>query len=29
MNEKESIDLDTKKDLIKIKRILMKNAKKI
>ena len=28
MSEKESIDLDTKKDLIKIKRILTKNEKK-
>ena len=29
MNEKESIDLDTKEDLIKIKKLFKKNAKKI
>ena len=28
MSEKESIDFDTKKDLIKIKKILTKNEKK-
>ena len=28
MNEKESIDLDTKQDLAMIKKRLMKNAKK-